>query len=80
MNNIKTKFSDFLNEDYEVGDQLKSKSNYMDLTRKGETYEISSKENNLGTDMFYIKDKNGRVVNKGWGLKKFELDIQFQKI
>ena len=66
-----------MNESYNVGDKVIAKHNYLDF-KKGEEYEITSSENCLGDDMFFLS-KNGRKVNADWGLKNFELDIQFDR-
>lgn len=61
---------------YKIGDILIAKRDYLDLFKKDEEYEITSLENNLGDDMFYLS-KDGYKIS-GWGLKPFELDIQFE--
>jgi hypothetical protein len=62
---------------YNIGDILISRRDYLDLFKGGEEYEIVDIENNFGDDMFYVSH-NGKKIS-GWGLKKFEIDIQFTK-
>jgi hypothetical protein len=66
-----------VNESYEKGDKLVAKRDYLDLFKSGEEYEVCDIENNLG-DMMYYVSHNGRKIS-GWGLKEFELKLQFDK-
>lgn len=63
---------------YNVGDKFVAKRNYLDIFKKDEEYEVYQKENNLGTDMWYVKDITGKKISV-WGLKEFELKIMFTK-
>lgn len=60
-----------------IGDILIAKHDYLDLFRSGEEYEIYDIENNLGDEMFYVSH-NGKKIS-GWGLKHFEITINFIK-
>lgn len=60
---------------YKIGNTLIAKNDYLDLFKKGEEYEIVDIEDNLGDEMFYVSH-NGKKIS-GWGLKQFEIDIQF---
>ena len=62
---------------YNIGDILVARRNYLDLFKGGEEYEIVDMETNLGDEMFYVSH-NGKKIS-GWGLKKFEIDINFIK-
>jgi len=61
--------------EYKIGAILVAKNDYLDLFKKGKEYEIVDIENNLGDEMFYVS-YNGKKIS-GWGLKQFEIDIQF---
>lgn len=60
---------------YIITDILVAKYDYLDLFKKGEEYEIVDIEDNFG-EMFYVAHKGIKI--SGWGLKQFELDIQFE--
>lgn len=63
---------------YSEGDILIAKNDYLDLFKKGKEYKIISNEPNFGEDMYYVEDENGNKIT-GWGLKSFEISIQFEK-
>lgn len=63
---------------YTVGEKLIAQRNYMGLIMSGEEYEIVLEEDNLGDLMWYLAYKGKKISS--WGFKKFELDIQFQRI
>jgi len=65
----------FEQHSYNIGDTLIAKRNYLDLFKNGEEYEVVDIENNFGTDMFYVSHNGKKISN--WGLKKFEIDINF---
>lgn len=60
------------------GDKFIAKGDYLDMFKNGEEYEVTGHENCLGDDMYFFS-LNGRVVNSGWGLKNFEIEINFKK-
>ncbi len=66
-----------INESYVKGDKFIAKRDYLDLFKSGEEYEIYDIENNLGDTMYYVSH-NGKKIS-GWGLKEFELKIQFDQ-
>lgn len=62
---------------YNIGDILVARRNYLDLFKRDVEYVIVDIENNLGDEMFYVSH-NGKKISE-WGLKRFELDINFIK-
>ena len=62
---------------YKIGDIIVTQREYLLLFDEGEEYEIVDIENNLGDLMYYVSHNGKRIAS--WGLKEFELDIQFIK-
>lgn len=67
-----------MDNNYDIGNTLIAKRDYLDLFKKLEKYEVVSKENCLGDEMFYVSHGGKKI--SGWGLKKFEIDINFDRI
>ena len=65
------------NINYQINDVLVARRDYLDLFKKDKEYQICDIENNLGDIMFYVSHEGKKISQ--WGLKSFELDINFYR-
>ena len=61
-----------------INDVLVAKRDYLDMFKSGEQYTIYNIEDILGDIMVFVSH-NGKNIS-GWGLKEFEININFDKL